>query len=67
MFSLQLGGLQEGRLSRLMNGGVSALAPITLRITNSREVREEDKTVRSRALQLQAGEIKVSSYAIAGM
>ena len=50
-----------------MGEEVGAPAPVTLRITVGREGRAEALSVRSRALQLQAGEARVSSDAIAGM
>ena len=45
---------------RLMSGVVRAPALVTLRITDGRKGREYALVVRSQALQLQAGEAKVS-------
>lgn len=52
---------------RLMGGSGRTPTPVTLRITNRREGRAEASSVRSQALQLQTGETRVPSYAIAGM
>ena len=51
----------------LLSGVVGAPDPVTLRITNGYKCKVEAVTMRSRALQFQAGNTRVPSDAIAGM
>ena len=60
-------GHKKADCPRLMGGAMSAPALVTLRITDGRKGRAEALAVRSRALQLQAGEARVSSDAIVGI
>lgn len=59
-------GHKKADTPTLMIGAVRTPAPTTLRITYDRKGRVEALAVRSRTLQLQAGETIVSSNAIAG-
>ena len=60
-------GHKKANFPRLRGGAVSAHAPVTLRNNDGRESRAEAPTMRIRALQLQIGEARVSSYDLADM
>lgn len=64
---MQPGGPQEGQLSNVKGGAVSALALVTLRIIDRHEGITGALATRSQALKCQSREDIVSSDVVVGM